>query len=118
MGKYCSYRSPLRCDRAPEPALADDSSTDDDLIARGDELLSLGDIVAARQLYEFAFDRGQMQAAVALGRTYDPVTFARLKVRGLSPNPQAALEWYKKAEKAGVKGAQADIEALSAWLAR
>jgi hypothetical protein len=102
---------------APAPA-AEPSEGDDDLIARGDELLSLGDIVAARQLYEFAFDRGQMQAAVALGRTYDPVTFEKLKVRGLTPNPQAALEWYKKAEKAGVKGAQADIEALSAWLAR
>jgi hypothetical protein len=103
----------------PAPAqAAEPSATDDDLIVRGDELLSLGDIVAARQLYEFAFDRGQMQAAVALGRTYDPVTFEKLKVRGLSPNPQAALEWYKKAEKAGVKGAQADIEALSAWLAR
>jgi hypothetical protein len=99
--------------QAAEPA-----ATDDDLIARGDELLSLGDIVAARQLYEFAFDRGQMQAAVALGRTYDPVTFEKLKVRGLSPNPQLALEWYEKAEKAGIKGAQADIEALSAWLAR
>jgi hypothetical protein len=97
---------------------AEPSATDDDLIARGDELLSLGDIVAARQLYEFAFDRGQMQAAVALGRTYDPVTFEKLKVRGLSPNPQLALEWYEKAEKAGIKGAQADIEALSAWLAR
>ena len=59
-----------------------------------------------------------MQAAVALGRTYDPVTFEKLKVRGLSPNPQLALEWYTKAEKAGIKGAQADIEALSAWLAR
>jgi hypothetical protein len=102
---------------APAPA-AEPSEGDDDLIARGDELLSLGDIVAARQLYEFAFDRGQMQAAVALGRTYDPVTFEKLKVRGLTPNPQAALEWYKKAKKAGVKGAQADIEALSAWLAR
>ena len=40
------------------------------------------------------------------------------KMRGLSPNPQLALEWYEKAEKAGIKGAQADIEALSAWLAR
>jgi hypothetical protein len=102
---------------APAPA-AEPSGGDDDLIARGDELLSLGDIVAARQLYEFAFDRGQMQAAVALGRTYDPVTFEKLKVRGLTPNPQTALAWYKKAEKAGVKGAQADIEALTAWLAR
>jgi hypothetical protein len=110
---------PVMAPGKPEPApAAEPSGVDDDLIARGDELLSLGDIVAARQLYEFAFDRGQMQAAVALGRTYDPVTFERLKVRGLSPNPQAALEWYKKAEKAGVKGAQADIEALSAWLAR
>jgi hypothetical protein len=103
---------------APVPAAEPSGGDDDDLIARGDELLSLGDIVAARQLYEFAFDRGQMQAAVALGRTYDPVTFEKLKVRGLTPNPQAALEWYKKAEKAGVKGAQADIEALTAWLAR
>ncbi len=103
---------------APAPAAEPSGGDDDDLIARGDELLSLGDIVAARQLYEFAFDRGQMQAAVALGRTYDPVTFEKLKVRGLTPNPQTALAWYKKAEKAGVKGAQADIEALTAWLAR
>lgn len=112
---------PVAVPAKPTPApsqAAEPSASDDDLIARGDELLSLGDIVAARQLYEFAFDRGQMQAAVALGRTYDPVTFEKLKVRGLSPNPQLALEMYKKAEKAGIKGAQADIEALSAWLAR
>ena len=54
----------------------------------------------------------------SLGRTYDPVMFEKLKVRGLSPNPVLALEWYKKAEKAGITGAKNEIKALSAWMAK
>lgn len=63
------------------------------LIKRGDESLSLGDIAAARMLYQRAAEAGSAPAAAALGKTYDP-NFA---APGHKPDPARAAEWYKKA---------------------
>jgi len=51
------------------------------LVARGDALLSTGDIVSARLFYERAADRGDGGAALRLGATFDPGFLARITAR-------------------------------------
>ena len=69
--------------------------------ARGDEMLSLKDISAARKFYEYAANAGSARAATALARTYDPAFVAQLGVVGLKPDPALAATWYRKAAELG-----------------
>src|SRR5258706_16459514 len=71
------------------------------LIKRGDELLRIGDISAARLAYERAAAGGSARAMTALGITYDPSFFNRINVRGIRPDPAMAAEWYRKAATLG-----------------
>ena len=64
-------------------------------------MLALGDISAARLLYERAAALGSAKAATALGKTYDPAFLASIQVSGLAPNPAAAASWYRKAADLG-----------------
>ena len=82
------------------------------LVNKGNALLKSGDIVMARQFFERAFAMGSIDAAVGVGRTYDPVVYEQLKVQGLKPDPLLAMEWYMRAGNAGSNEAMAAIEAL------
>jgi hypothetical protein len=93
------------------------ASGDPTLISRGDSLMAIGEIIGARSFYNRAYDRGDVSAARYIARTYDPVVYVELKVMGLKPNAEKALEWYRKAEAGGVSAA-ADIAALEAFLAK
>ena len=61
---------------APDPAA---------LVARGDAMLELGDVSAARLLYERAAALGNAKAATAAGKTYDPAFL--ISICGLRPGP-------------------------------
>jgi hypothetical protein len=87
------------------------------LISRGDTLMSMGEVIGARSFYNRAFTRGDMSAARSIGRTFDPVVYAELNVMGLKPDAKKALEWYRKAEAAGISDARSDIAALENYLA-
>jgi TPR repeat protein len=67
------------------------------LMKRGDQSIALGDIAAARLLYQRAAEAGNASAATDLGRTYDP----NYTVPGQSPDPARAAEWYRKAIASG-----------------
>jgi type II secretory pathway predicted ATPase ExeA len=67
------------------------------LLKRGAESLTLGDVAAARLFYQRAAEAGNGMAAMALGRTYDPT----YTMRGSTPDPARAAEWYRKAIAAG-----------------
>ena len=71
------------------------------LIRRGDEMVRLGDISAARLLYERAAVGGSGRAATAAGRTYDATFLAAIGVRGIRGDPAAALAWYQRAAALG-----------------
>jgi hypothetical protein len=86
------------------------------LIARGDALMELGDVVAARSFYDRAFDLGNLRAARSIARTYDPVVLGSMRVQGLRGDAAKALEWYRKAEKAGEPDAAQAIAALETFL--
>jgi hypothetical protein len=77
------------------------------LMARGDALMEIGDVVSARSFYDRAFDLGNIRAAWSIARTYDPLVLAALRVQGLRADPAKALEWYRKAETGEPEVAQA-----------
>jgi TPR repeat protein len=92
---------------------------DERLIARGDRLLSLGDMAGARLFYERAAVRGSSRAATALGKTFDPLEQQRTSVRGNFVDPAKAAEWYRKAIASGGDAeAEGRLKTLEAWLPR
>jgi len=83
------------------------------LLARGDELMSQGDIAAARLVLQRAADAQDARAALALGATYDPIVLEKLGVRGLAADVAKARAWYEKAKQFGSSEAPRRIEMLA-----
>ena len=75
------------------------------LIARGDALLSRGDLVSARLFYERAADGGDGQAAVRMGETYDPAFLAQSRLNGVRADALSAARWYLRALELGTPDA-------------
>lgn len=67
------------------------------LMKRGNQSLDLGDVTAARLLFQRAAESGNPAAALALGKTFDPNYIAP----GGSADPARAREWYRKAATLG-----------------
>jgi hypothetical protein len=88
------------------------------LIRDGNRLMRDGDIASARRLYEQAAANGNAEAALAMGRSYDPSYFEKLPVKTGKPDPATAFEWYKKALEGGLVTARVKIDALKQWLQR
>jgi hypothetical protein len=76
---------------------------------RGDTMVTIKDVSAARKLYEFAADAGSARAATSLAKTYEPFFLHQLGAVGLKPDAAMAAVWYRKAAELG------DAEAQS-WL--
>jgi hypothetical protein len=68
------------------------------MLRRGDALLALGDVSGARRFYERAAEAGSAAGALAVGRTHDPAVLAGLGMRDIRPDPEAAADWYRRAE--------------------
>lgn len=83
-------------------------------MARGDERMRQGDVMAARRFYEMAAGTGMVEAATALGRTFDPLYLRHIRVRGAFADVERAKQWYETAAKAGDMEALARIE-LMTW---
>jgi hypothetical protein len=79
------------------PPTAQGSTTATLYANRGDEMLALKDISAARKFYEYAANAGSARAATALARTFDATFIAQLGVVGLKPDKALAAAWYNKA---------------------
>lgn len=76
------------------------------LLQRGDALLQLGDVSAARLLYTRAAELGSGTAAMELAKTYDPTFLTNHDLRGVKPDPAEATRWYQKAADMGVTQAK------------
>jgi hypothetical protein len=90
---------------APDPAA---------LVARGDAMLELGDVSAARLLYERAAALGNAKAATAAGKTYDPAFLTSIRASGLVPDRATAAAWYQKGVALGDREAADRLAKLSA----
>ncbi len=99
--------------RAPRPAAVEASSRSDTpgrvldreeialLAIRGDQLMSAGDIAAARTVFQRASDAGDAAASVALAASYDPTVLKRLGVVGKHADSEKARSLYERAERLG-----------------
>jgi hypothetical protein len=83
------------------------------LLKRGIDLISSGDIAAARLVLRRAAGAGDARAALALAGTYDPMTLEKLRVHGLSPDLAMARHWYEKADELGSPDALRRLEMLA-----
>ncbi|WP_146202045.1 hypothetical protein [Teichococcus aestuarii] len=85
----------------PPPALSAPSLSAEEkaaLLKQAEEKLALGDIAAARLLYQQAAQAGSSQAAAALSRTYQPDFLKGLGAEGTPSDPLLALVWARRAE--------------------
>jgi hypothetical protein len=85
-----------------------------ELLARGDKLLSIGDVTSARLFYERAADAGGGLAAIRLGETFDPLFLDRVHLSGVQGDPDAASCWYHRAHDLGARDAEVLLKALEA----
>lgn len=70
------------------------------LLSRGREMMAIGDVSAARLLFERGAEAGSLEAMLAMGRTFDPNVLSRLQAHP-EPDPAQAALWYRRAADAG-----------------
>jgi hypothetical protein len=81
--------------------------------SRGDAMLAIKDVSAARKFYEYAANGGSARAAMALAGTYDPAFLTQLGAVGVRPDPALAANWYRTAAALGAPDAEARLHTLS-----
>jgi TPR repeat protein len=64
-------------------------------------LVKANDIAAARLIFTRLASNGIAEAALELGRTYDPNFLQTMHVAGLQPDPEVAYKWYIRAAALG-----------------
>jgi len=105
-----------KADDPPRSTSSSGLSADEvaELLARGDTLLSIGDVASARLFYERAADAGGGVAAIRLGETFDPLFLDRFHLSGVRGDQGAASFWYHRARDLGATDAQVLLKALEA----
>ena len=76
------------------------------LLKRARNLLAIGDVASARLLLERAADAQDVNAALMLARTYDPEVLGTSDARSITPDPEQARIWYRRAAELGSEHAQ------------
>jgi hypothetical protein len=76
------------------------------LLKRARNLLAIGDVASARLLLERAADAQEVNAALMLARTYDPEVLGTSDARSITPDPEQARIWYRRAAELGSEHAQ------------
>ncbi len=109
---------PALSETAPQPAAAADSAVMASYIERGDQMMAIKDISAARKFYEFAAQAGNASATAKLARTYDPDVLHKLGVVGLQPDVAKAIALYREAAALGDTDAQERGRVLTQQAAR
>jgi hypothetical protein len=82
------------------------------LLRRGLNMLSSGNVNAAQLLLERAADLGSGDAAYALATTYDAAPGAPRTGADVRPNIELALRWYERASELGIEGASKRLSKL------
>lgn len=86
------------------------------LLARGDRMLELGDLASARLFYKVVAERDDGRAAMLMGLTFDPVYFRQRGIKGIRPEPEQAIAWYRRAIALGSAEAEQRQRVLVSWL--
>jgi TPR repeat protein len=83
------------------------------LIKRGEDLITQGDIAAARLTLTRAAEAGDARAALALGATYDAEVLHNLGVLGVVADSGQARAWYVRAAQFGSGEATRRLEQIA-----
>jgi TPR repeat protein len=73
----------------------------DALLKRGEELVTSGDLAAARLVLQRAAQGGDAEAALTLAGTYDPLVLEKFGVQRLAADIAKARAWYERAKEFG-----------------
>jgi hypothetical protein len=86
-------------DTATGPPLAEPSPPESvaSLLRQGKRLLENGNPEAARDLFKDLAEAGVVDAAIALGSTYDPKSLVASGMTNVTPDLNKALLWYRRA---------------------
>jgi hypothetical protein len=82
-------------------------------VKRAQELLTTGDLQAARLLLRRAAEAHDSRAALLLAKTFDPIVSKQFGAADPEPDLAQARNWYQKAEEWGAPEAQRQLEALA-----
>jgi len=75
--------------------------------------MAVGDVAAARIVFQRAAQAGDAAAALAMGATYDPLVLNKIGVVGVTADPDKARGWYVKAQQLGSPEAPRRLELLA-----
>jgi hypothetical protein len=106
---------PPQPEKAMQPAEAAATAA---YVGRGDQMLSIGDVSAARKFYDYAVRAGNADAAAKLAETYDPEFLHSIGVQGLQPDLAKAMALYRQAAALGDTKAKERLGALNQEAAR
>ncbi|HYC13268.1 MAG TPA: hypothetical protein VEC75_03410 [Stellaceae bacterium] len=104
--------APVETASTPPSAPALSAGEIEALTRRGTDLLTTGDIIAARSIFERAARAGSATAATGVGKTFDPVFLAASGVRGIQGDPFEAAAWYRRGSAAGDPEAELRLRLL------
>ena len=76
-------------------------------------MIALGDVAAARLVYQRAAASASARAATAMGRTYDPRYLQAIGAIGVVADPEAAAAWYRKGTALGDEDAAPLLRGLN-----
>jgi len=85
-------------------------------LSRATRLLRQGDVRGAREILRTEAEAGNAQAALALGKSYDPMTFTPDSPANAAPDATEAFRWYQKAVELGASEGDRRITELKSWL--
>jgi hypothetical protein len=84
------------------PVAAEDASLIAAKMRIGVELMTYGEVTAARAMFQRAAEAGDAAGAFALAETYDPLVLGGLRLReGVVPDLALARAWYERARNLG-----------------
>jgi TPR repeat protein len=84
------------------------------MMKNGAQLMTNGDIAAARMMFQRAAEAGEAMGAFALAETYDPSMLKKLGTRGgITSDIALAQNWYEKARDLGSTLAPERLERLA-----
>ena len=85
------------------------------LVKRGDDQMRVGNVSAARLLYQHAAEGGLAAGAMALAATFDDAELKKLRVvGGVQADPKQAQRWYERAWELGSPEARDRLQRLGA----
>jgi hypothetical protein len=84
------------------PVAAEDTPVIAAKMKIGVELMTYGEVAAARVMFQRAAEAGEGAGAFALAETYDPLVLGGLRLReGIMPDVALARTWYERARDLG-----------------